>query len=127
MIFIARGITTKCARCRRLFFSDSLVCICYLTDTWPAPTNQELARAARAPYQNIAGRFPLFRLYWVKGHSKTEGNDVADELAVFGSSHCRDISKEKLACIAPDMFVEQSHRNIIDDIIDSDWLRKEPV
>jgi ribonuclease HI len=103
-----------------MMFSDSLGCICYLTDTWPAPTDQNLARAARHLYQKLVTDYPLFRIYWIKGHSKITGNDVADSLAKAGSGYCED-NGNTTACVAPENFGDDSIENIVTGVILGEW------
>jgi ribonuclease HI len=103
-----------------LVFSDSLGCICYLTDTWPSPTVQSLARATRNIYQRIIGSYPLFRLFWIKGHSKIKGNDTADRLALVGSNYCKD-NNLATACVAPEHFEDNDIKDIVAGIVLGEW------
>jgi ribonuclease HI len=118
--FYSKGDHDLMKRTPAMVFSGSLGCICYLTDTWPAPTDQNLARAARHLYQKLVTAYPLFRIYWIKGHSRIEGNDVADSLAKAGSGYCED-SGNTTACVAPENFGDDSIENIVAGVILGEW------
>ena len=99
-----------------MLFTDSMCCVAYLTHTWPAPTDKEVSRATRALYQKLFKNYPNFRIYWVKGHSRILGNDIANDLAVDGSSYCKLTSSDELRCVKPKPVLDEKVKAIIKHI-----------
>ena len=65
-------------------FTDSLLSVGFLNDTWPSPTCKPLAHATRELYDKGLQEHKL-RLYWIKGHSKILGNEICDKEAKKGA------------------------------------------
>jgi ribonuclease HI len=83
-------------------FSDSLCCISYLSGNWSCPTLKSLARETRSVYYQLTENYPNVRLYWIKAHAGTEGNERADVLAGLGSSTSKTLNSPKAQIILPD-------------------------
>ena len=70
---------------KSMLFSDSLLCICYLTAGWPAPCDEALARSTRHLYHRFPRKSrPL--LYWIRGHSDIPLNERVDVSAKKGAN-----------------------------------------
>lgn len=76
---------------RTMIFSDSLLCICYLTAGWPPPCETGLASSTRKIYRSRPRKDrPL--LYWVRGHSAIPLNERVDTLAKIGANRAQSTS-----------------------------------
>ena len=67
-----------------IIFSDSLISLGYINGTWPTPTLKELAQSTRRRF-DTALEDNRTRLYWIKGHDKITGNELADKQAKIGA------------------------------------------
>jgi ribonuclease HI len=85
-------------------FSDSLCCICFLTDNWPAPLEQSLCWATRCRYNKFKAEHSRFRLYWVKAHAGTRDNEIADGLAKKCSKYSKVSPGEGYVILDPPLF-----------------------
>ena len=119
--FYESGGKEEMSKLPAMLFTDSMGCVCYLTDTWPSPTDTELSRASRAIYQKLIRNYPKFRIYWIKGHSRIEGNDIANDLALDGSKHCKHTGIEDIVRVAPTFIIDEKARAIIKDVTDRNW------
>ena len=67
-----------------LIFSDSLLAICFILHGWKHTKAPPIAKTARTLYRKLSKTYQI-RLYWVRGHSKVPGNEIADEEAKHGA------------------------------------------
>ena len=103
-------------------FSDSLACICFLTDGWSCPTNKSLARATRTLFNTLVSKHCGLRLYWVKGHSGIPGNERVDKLAGLGSRFSLDHGNETLVLVSPILSTQPPFvRRAIADVLRGQW------
>ena len=120
--FFASGEGKGVADFPVLLLSDSLGCICYLTDNWASPTDKRLSRATRKLYQKIVCGHPRFRIYWVKGHSDVEGNVRADKLAGAGSKYSEEHKNTGMGWVGPKAnTLVPNIRGIIEGVISERW------
>lgn len=105
-------------------FSDSLSCICYLTDGWSCPTEISLARATRKLYISLVAIHSKLRIYWVKGHSGIPDNERVDKLAGMGSKFSQSSGNVRPVLVSPALTSLNSvARNAISDVLCGGWVQ----
>ena len=67
-----------------LIFSDSACCVGFLERGWNRPTDLVMARKTRTALHRLRG-LKKVALYWIRGHSQVNWNEVADRLARRGA------------------------------------------